>query len=412
LDRRQSSNARIVEQPLRSELYSIDSLKRHAAALARRQKIGGPSGPNLLLPRLTSNEKILSAYNEQTLLAERKRRVTPAAEWLLDNFHLIEEQIRTARRHLPRSFSRELPHLATGPLTGFPRVYEIALDLISHIDGRIDASHLTSFVAAYQEVIPLKLGELWAIPIMLRLALIENLRRVAALLTAAREQRDWADEWADRMAEVAERTPAKLIVTVGELAESHPKLSRAFVAEFWRRTQDKSPGLKLPLNWIEERLAEEGLSIEQLVQSESQNQAANQVSVGNSICSLRFLDAMDWREFVENQSVVERTLRTDPAGVYGDMDFATRDIYRHTIERIARHSEMREWDVAALAIELAQRASSILPEAQMAPRPSDSVTSRDPLQPPLDGRESMWAFIWPAKAWSDWSRRPESNALF
>jgi cyclic beta-1,2-glucan synthetase len=97
------------------------------------------------------------------------RRVTPAAESLLDNFYLIEEQIRTARRHLPKSSSRELPRLANGPNSGYPRVYELALELIAHADGRIDERSLTSFIAAYQTIQPLNLGELCAIPIMVRL---------------------------------------------------------------------------------------------------------------------------------------------------------------------------------------------------------------------------------------------------
>ena len=71
------------------------------------------------------------------------------------------------------------------------------------------------------------------------------------------------------------------------------------------------------------------------MQSENQQQAADQVSISNSIGSLRFLGAMDWREFVETMSVVEQTLREDPAGVYGRMDFATRDRYRHVVEKIA-----------------------------------------------------------------------------
>ncbi|HEY4952504.1 MAG TPA: hypothetical protein VII71_03855, partial [Verrucomicrobiae bacterium] len=249
---------------------------------------------------------------------------------MLDNFHLIEEQIRTTQRHLPRGFNRQLPQLLNGPWKDFPRVYEIALELISHTDGRVDASHLTSFVVGYQEVVPLKLGELWAIPIMLRLALIENLRRVAVMLTAARQDRDQADDWAGRILEVAETNPSHLIVIVGDMAKSRSSLSRAFATEFLQRMQEKSAPVKLAISWIEERLAEDGLTIAQLMQSESQHQAATQVSVGNCIGSLRFLDTTDWREFVEEQSVVEQTLRDDPAKIYLKMDFATRDLYRHT----------------------------------------------------------------------------------
>ena len=344
----------IGEQPFRNELFGIDLLERYARDLARRHQVGARKGPERLLSRLADNEKVLREYNEQTLRVEKKRSLTPAAEWLLDNSYLIEEQIHMARRHLPRGFSRELPHLLYGPSVNRPRVHDLMIELISHVDARVDAPHLTSFVAAYQQLTQLKLGELWAIPIMLRLALIENLRRVAVLLSTARTERDMADTWADRLLEVAESEPSKLIIVVAEMAQSELSLSQAFVTEFWRRIQGKSPLLKPALGWIEQRLAEDGQTIEHLIQSENQGQAADQVSVGNSIASLRFLDAMDWREFVETLSVVEQTLRLDPADVYGDMDFATRDAYRHTVERIARSSPLSEFEVAKLAVDLAR----------------------------------------------------------
>ncbi len=343
------------EAPLRGDLLSVDLLKQYARSLAQNRRVQSGRGPNFLLARLASNEKILRDYNERTLEVEKDRRVTPAAEWLLDNFHLIEEQIRTAQRHLPRGFNRQLPRLLDGPWTGFPRVYEIALELVLHTDGRIDTSHLTSFIAGYQEFMPLKLGELWAIPIMLRLALIENLRRIAVMLSALRKDREHGEDWADRVLQVAELNPSNVIVVVGEMVQSQPPLSRAFVTEFLRRLQEKPLPVKLATSWIEERLAEDGLTVEQIVQSESQHQAGTQVSVGNCIGSLRFLDTMDWREFVEAQSRVEHSLRADPAKVYSTMDFATRDLYRHTVERVARHSKKSEIEVAALAIDLAQK---------------------------------------------------------
>ena len=343
------------ELPLRSELFSIDLLKRHARALAEKHQLASGRDSNPLLARLSANEELLQDFNEQSLDVEKKRRITPAAEWLVDNFYLIEEQIHMARRHLPRRFSRELPRLAAGPSAHLPRVYELALELISHVDGRIDAEHLTAFIAGYQEFAPLQLGELWAIPIMLRLALIENLRRIAALLAHERKDRDAAELWADRLMHVADTEPEKQIIEVARLAQSNVDLNRAFVAQFWIRLQSKSPSLKLALNWMEERLAHEGHTIERLVQSENQSQAANQISVGNSISSLRFLDAMDWREFVETLSCVEQTLRNDPAGTYGEMDFLTRDAYRHVVESVGRHSPLSELDAARLVVDLAAR---------------------------------------------------------
>ena len=178
----------------------------------------------------------------------------------------------------------------------------------------MDPESLSRFVAAYQSVTALKLGELWAIPIMLRLALIENLRRVAVRIAAGRIERNLADAWADQMMETAETDPKSLILVIADMARSNPPMVSAFVAELARRLQGRGPALALPLTWIEQRLAESGLTIEQLVQSENQQQAADQVSISNSIGSLRVLGAMDWREFVETMSVVEQTLREDPGG--------------------------------------------------------------------------------------------------
>src|SRR5208283_2248002 len=224
---------------------------------------------------------------------------------------------------------------------------------ISHVDAQIDAEPLRAFIANYQKAGSLKLGELWAIPIMLRLGLIENLQRVATRLTLAREDRDLADLWVNRLQEMAEKNPSHLVIVVADMARSDLPLSSSFVAEFCQRLSRQSPVLHLARAWLEQRLAEQGLSIGQLVQAESQNQAADQVSVGHSIASLRFLSAMDWKEFVETLSLVEETLRTDPAGVYRKMDFATRDSYRHSVEFISHHSETGEADVARLAIKMA-----------------------------------------------------------
>ena len=233
-------------------------------------------------------------------------------------------------------------------------MYDIALETISHSDGRVDPQSLSRLVAAYQTVTVLKLGELWAIPIMLRLALIENLRRVGARIAADRLDRNQADHWADRIVEVAGKDPKSLILVLADMARSNPPLKSAFVAEFARRLQGQGPALAMPLTWIEQRLSECSLTIDHLVQSENQQQAADQVSMSNSIGSLRFLGAMDWREFVETMSVVEQTLREDPGGTYGGMDFSTRDRYRHVVEKHRQERPAVGSEVAAEAVRLAR----------------------------------------------------------
>ena len=206
------SHSRAVELPLRAELFGVEQLARHAEALAAKHRVVTGRGGNRLLARLEHNEEVLRTFNRATLAVPPTRRITPAAEWLLDNFYLIEEQIQLTRRHLPRGYSRELPRLADGPSAGVLRAYDIVLELISHVDAQIDDASLTAFVAAYQTVAPLKLGELWAVPIMLRLGLIENLQRVTTGLTSARTDRNLATTWVERLQDVAEKNPSHLVI--------------------------------------------------------------------------------------------------------------------------------------------------------------------------------------------------------
>ena len=346
------------ESPLRSELFSGEQMKQHGKMLAEQHQLTTKRSSPSLLIRLTDNEVALhETYVLLNAAVKASRLITPGAEWLLDNYYLIEEQIRTAKRHLPRSYHRQLPFLINGPSAGLPRVYDIALEMIAHGDGRVDPEILNGFMVAYQNVTALNLGELWAIPIMLRLALIENLRRIAARITAVRTDQDLADYWADQMLALVEKDPKSLILVVADMARSKPPVSNAFVSELTRRLQGQSPALALPLTWIKQWLSEEGLTIEYMVYLGNQQQAANQVSISNSIGSLRILGAKDWREFVEMMSVVENILRQDPGRSYPRMDFATRDRYRHVIENISKRSKLFEGEVAHKAVQLAHEAA-------------------------------------------------------
>ena len=357
-DSDQTSTPPGEEAPMRAALYSADQMAQHGKALAAEHRLATGSITDRLLGRLADNENTLvDVCRQLTSVAIEKRRVTPAGEWLLDNFYLIEEQIRTAKRHLPKGYSRELPRLGSGPSTGHPRVYDIALETVAHGDGRVDPETLGRFVAAYQTVTELRLGELWAIPIMLRLAVIENLRRVGVHIATGWDERNLAELWADRMIEAAEHDPKNLILTIADMARSKPPMVSAFVAELARRLQGRGPSLALPLTWIEQHLAESGQSIARMVQTENQLQAADQVSISNSIGSLRVIGAMDWQSFVETHSIVEQMLLDDPGGIYGAMDFATRDRYRHATEAIARKSHLSEGALATRVVELARGAA-------------------------------------------------------
>lgn len=340
------------EQPLRSELFSAWQMRRHGTKVAASHRVMSGKNSDKLLKRLDQNEDVLLQVRDLLVEAVKdKLPLTPASEWLLDNFYLIEEQISIGRKHLPKGYSQNLPHLTSGANAGFPRVYDIALEIISHSDGRVDLINLSSFINAYQKQTNLTLGELWAIPIMLRLALIENLRRVSVSIALDRIDQNLAGYWAGRLLEDAENQPKNIILTVADMARTGPVLSSCFVAEFTRRLQGKGSGLTLPLSWVDQQLIETGYTSSELIHIENQSQAADQVSMRNSIESLRLLRTTEWRDFVESISSVDQILKED--SVYTQMDFTTRDTYRHVIESIAQKSPVSEAEIASIAIRLA-----------------------------------------------------------
>lgn len=343
----------IIEEPLRAELFSSEQMERFGKTLAIRHKLSSLPAKDHLLKRLAENEDTLQEVRKLlTDSIKKSYQVTPAGEWLIDNFYLVEEHIRIAKTHLPKNFSENLPQLLDGTSAGITRSYDIVLQIISHSDGRTDKESLSSFVKSYQTVTPLKLGELWSIPIMLRLALIENIRRVSARTAIDKVDRNLADYWAQKMIQTTEKAPKNLILVIADMARSNPPIVSAFVSELIRQLRGKGPDLGLVLNWIEQQLSGSGLTSTELVNAENQKQAEDQVSMSNSIGSLRLLSAIDWREFVETHSIVEQTLRKDKDGIYGMMDFTTRDRYRHVVELIANKSPFSEQEVAEIAIQL------------------------------------------------------------
>ncbi|MCY7423270.1 MAG: cyclic beta 1-2 glucan synthetase [Chitinophagaceae bacterium] len=356
----ENSNLRYINEraPLRAEIFTTEKLEQHAVTIAKRHELIYNQTSEQLLERLADNEHILlEVYALLSDNLKQNNRISPAAEWLVDNFYLIEEQIYTGKKHLPKGYSKALPRLLKGKLADLPRVYDMAVEIISHSDGHVDMAKLTGFVNAYQTIDNLKIGELWAIPIMLRLGLIENLRRLSILIAEEITNRSLANRWADEMIEVSEKDPKNLVLVIADMARSEPPMESTFVAELNRRLLEKGNTLSLPLNWIEQTLSEMGVTTNELIQLDNQNQAATQVSVSNCINSFRFLSTTNWRNFVEDTSIVEATLRQDINGVYGKMDFHTRDQYRHVVEKIAFNSKSSEQVVAENVIQAAKNAA-------------------------------------------------------
>ncbi|MBC7658276.1 MAG: cyclic beta 1-2 glucan synthetase, partial [Chitinophagaceae bacterium] len=347
----------MIEGNSTSTIYTMRQMEQLGQVLAFRHKICPKVKINILLNRLKQNEDVLRTTHKLVVTSLREgHKTTPAAEWLLDNFHLIEEQIRTSKLHLPKSFCRELPVVNDPKWKLQARIYLIARELINHTDGRLDCEGAYRILQAYQKQTPLRLGELWAFPIMLRLGLIDSLRHIAESIATSYVDQSNAKFWAERMIMPIIEEPQKLIATIAQMAKSGPRMSSAFVSEFSRRIQANCYSPTLPLTWIEEQVVGQGLSLESHQNLASQDQAHDQISISNCIASLRFLDETDWRDFVEKMSGVEAVLRADPSQDYSKMDFATRDSYRHVIEYIARYSDSDEVLVAQAALAFAREA--------------------------------------------------------
>ena len=348
------------EQPVRAEIFSVERLEQYAQTLAAQHQTVTKKGRAQLLPRLEDNgRKLVAAYRTLVEAIRNGRTISPAAEWLVDNFHIVEEQLREIREDLPKSYYHELPKLAEGELKDYPRIYAVALELIAHTDCRLDTTTLRRFIAAYQTAAPLSIGELWAVAITLRLALVENLRRLAVLIVRAREEREQADKLADKLLELASRQPAALIPLVAERLGKLQKIPQSFVVQLTQRLREQDPAVMPVTDWLEKQLARQAASIEQIIHAEHQRQAATQVTVGNIITSMRLLSTLDWRDFFESVSLIEPLLGADPAGAYSKMEFTTRDRYRHVIERISKQTRANELEVARAAVKLAEAAARV-----------------------------------------------------
>jgi len=310
-----------------------------------------------LLVRLDETRRILDdAHERLAAAADREVNVSPAGEWLLDNLHVVQEHIREVRESLPRGYYRELPELATGALAGYPRVYEIAITLISHTEARVELESVDLFLGAFQQVRPLAIGELWAIPAMLRLGLIESVRRMALRTVRRLDELEDANRWAGRLADFGDRT-ATVAAALHEFVSDPPPLTPTFVARLLAQLR-AAAGAHPPLLRLEHWIAEQGMHAEEASARANERVALTQLIMANSITSLRGIARMDWEAFVERQSAIEAVLRRDPGGVYAGMTFETRDQYRHVVERISKRSGLAEPDVARIAVDLALAAPS------------------------------------------------------
>lgn len=343
----------IDDAPIRAEILGPADLEASAARLAASQEVlPGARGGRRLLRRLEDNQRSLREARAAILQASRRNEtITPAAEWLSENFHVVEEQVRAVRDALPSGYYRKLPKLSAGAFAGLPRVFAIAWHYIAHTDSRCDGELLRRFVAAYEAVAPLTLGELWAVAISLRLVMVENLRRLALGVVSRRAERVEAERLALQILRAA--SPERAVAAIADRLGAN-----SLTARLLQRLREHDPKGEAAYAAVVERLGEAGLDDESVMRAEHQRQAANQVTVANLITSMRHVSAFDWPPFVEAVSQVEAALRQDPAAAHAAQDFATRDSYRHAVEELARGTAASELEVARRALALSAAAPS------------------------------------------------------
>jgi cyclic beta-1,2-glucan synthetase len=352
--------------PIRAELFSVERLEEHARSLAAAQTVAPREVRGAALAkRLAEDEAVLIAtYRDIAEAVDKGEAITPAAEWLIDNFHVVEKQIREVRADLPAGYYRQLPKLVTGPLAGYPRVFGVTWAFVAHTDSLFDPEVLRRFLRAYQEVQPLTIGELWAVAITLRVVLVENLRRIAGRVVDSRNGRRSADELADRLLGAGGR-PAEPAGTVMP-AQGKASFSNSFLVQLIHRLRDQDPGIAPALAWLDEQLARQGTSADAVVRDEHQRQVAGSVTVRNVITSMRLISDVDWTELFERFSLVDDVFNAGSR--FREMDFPTRNLYRSAVEELARGSQLTELEVAlaALAAAAAHPDDSQSPDSRLA----------------------------------------------
>ncbi len=355
--------------PIREELSGPERLEQYAEGLASDQKVGRPAPSVTSLHRgLNDNSAmLLQTYRAIASDAEAGIPIVPAAEWLLDNYHLVEEHIQAIRHDLPPGYYKQLPKLIAGPFAGYPRVFGVAWAYVAHTDSHFDPELLRRFITAYQPAQPLSIGELWAVAITLKIVLIENLRRLVDQLAVGRVERAAANRLADRV--LAARDSAAAPGKDWVQGESKP-VSDRFAAQLTKRLRGEDPYTTPILGWLERQLAAQGSSIEEAVRSTLQRQTSSNLTVRNVITSMRAIATLDWAAFFESVSLADAKLRQNSD--FARMDFPTRDLYRNAIEELSRGSALTEMEVVDAVLESLDRPA--IPESE----PLDADRISDP----------------------------------
>ena len=347
-----------IDPPIRSEIFGLQRFIQHGRSLGLTHRAApAGAGASTFFPRLNSNIRALrQAYQYIGEQASTGYDISPAAEWLLGNFHLIDAQLQEVHGGLPLRYFRALPVLLDEPLAGLPRVYSIAWAFVAHTDGAFDEELLVQFLCAYQETRDLNLGEVWALPNTLRVVLIENLRRLAERVAASKAARQVANLCSDVLPSFTVATLDRLLAMLDARG-----VGLTFLVQLAQRLQDQQgpadASIHAPYHqWVQYQWVARQLPTLSIIQTQQEaDQAANNLSVSNAVTSLRAIGDADWPSIVARASALMRLMLSSPQ--FEAEHTATRDQTLHGIEKLARRTGRSENDVAQALIALLQTAA-------------------------------------------------------
>ncbi len=333
-----------IQQPIRAELFGAQRFEEHGRSLAAAQTVrpagSAGTGPPFF-PRVQENiAAIRLAYDYIALTSLSGHYVTPAAEWLLDNFHLVEAQLQQIQEGVPHRYYADLPKLADKPLQGLPRVYGIAWAYVAHTDSVLDPVLFTAFLHAYQEVSELNLGELWALPTTLRVVLLENLRRMADRIAWNKVAREVAHAAWDKADALSLRDLDELLA----LMQAHG-LERSYLTQLWQRmpverTEHELHPALLLTRWTAQHCTD---ALGMIGEGQTVQVAAN-LTVSNIITTLRLIGQVEWVELIEPVSHSLQVLRRLPS--FSHESEMTRQQITRAMERLAQQTGKSERAVA------------------------------------------------------------------
>ncbi len=342
---------------IRDASLTSDELETHAREMAYDHAVSKRLNLfNWPVPRMNENYKyILSVYKALNEDMQKGIGTTPAAEWLLDNFYIIEEQVKGIRKDLTKEFYSRLPMLSSGPFKGYARIYTVALELVSHTDGRIDERVLLNYINAYQSHNVLASRELWALAIMVKLALIENIKYICQTIEESQKQRRKVEE----ILAVAKSEDGidikKLSLSIESELKGKYQIGSAFIEHLAFRLRRMGRVYSPVLRQIDDMLEINGTNTDSITHKEHSEQTVRKGSIGNCILSLKYIASSNWVDVFEALSKVESILRADPDGTYNLMDLQSKNYYRKRIEELALAFDVSEKHVANKVVELAKR---------------------------------------------------------